>query len=391
MKKLIFINSHPIQYFAPLYQYLVQQNFDMEVWYCSDESIKGEIDKEFGVKVKWDIPLLSGYKNKFFKNYAFNKGVHQGFFGLFNLGLVPAILKEPKCIFVVHGWKYFSDILSLFTAKIKGHKVALRAEMPYNQEVLKTGITQNVKIWVLKYLLFKCVDYFLYLGEQNKKYYLFLGISEDRLIKMPYAVDNNRFREAADQLRPQKNSLRNKLNIPLNAFVILFSGKYIQKKRPLDLLKSFKQLDNSNAFLIMMGDGELRNEMESYITEYNVKNILLTGFINQSSVLDYYAVSNIFVMCSGSGETWGLSVNEAMNFDLPLVISDMTGCTSDLLVEGENGFVFQTGNIDDLTCKLAYCINNPTFIYYSGKKSHKIINNFSYKEIEIALMKLVEC
>ena len=66
MKKLIFLNSHPIQYFAPLYQQITQgTNIPLEVWYCSDESIKGKLDKGFGTAVKWDIPLLQGYAYQF--------------------------------------------------------------------------------------------------------------------------------------------------------------------------------------------------------------------------------------------------------------------------------------------------------------------------------------
>ncbi|MBS1563162.1 MAG: glycosyltransferase family 1 protein, partial [Bacteroidetes bacterium] len=52
MKKVIFINSHPIQYFAPLYTYMQQQGVDVEAWYCSDESIRGATDKQFGQKIQ---------------------------------------------------------------------------------------------------------------------------------------------------------------------------------------------------------------------------------------------------------------------------------------------------------------------------------------------------
>jgi hypothetical protein len=50
-----------------------------KAWYCSDESIRGGHDKQFGVDVKWDIPLLEGYEAHFFKNYSWKPSHANGF------------------------------------------------------------------------------------------------------------------------------------------------------------------------------------------------------------------------------------------------------------------------------------------------------------------------
>ena len=52
----------------PLYKYLNNNGLKTKACYCSDFSIKGGYDREFGLNVKWDIPLLEGYEYKFFKN-----------------------------------------------------------------------------------------------------------------------------------------------------------------------------------------------------------------------------------------------------------------------------------------------------------------------------------
>ena len=72
-----------------------------------------------------------------------------------------------------------------------------------------------------------------------------------------------------------------------------------------------------------MGDGPLRNELEAYIAQYKVKNVVISGFINQSEIGTIYSMADLFVMCSGIGETWGLSVNEAMNFSLPVIVTSL--------------------------------------------------------------------
>ncbi|MBK7629846.1 MAG: hypothetical protein IPJ23_03925 [Ignavibacteriales bacterium] len=68
-KRFIFLLSHPIQYFSPLFVKIAEQpDIDLIVLYCSDENVKGHIDNGFGVEVKWDVPLLEEYNYKFLKN-----------------------------------------------------------------------------------------------------------------------------------------------------------------------------------------------------------------------------------------------------------------------------------------------------------------------------------
>jgi len=366
MKKVIFFNSHPIQYFAPLYKKMTQEGVDVEVWYGSDESIKGSIDQQFGVKVKWNIPLLKGYSYRFFKNYSWKPSIYNGFFGLINIGILAALWKTPKSLVIVHGWGYLINVLILIAAKIAGHTVGIRSETPLNQELLKSKKILFFKRLVFKSFLFRWIDTFFYIGLQNKEFYQYHGIKEEQLIFCPYAVDNLRFQQAANQLLPIKKDLREEMMLSPSTKIILFSGKYIHKKRPMDLLHVYAKLKMSNVALIMVGEGELRPQMEAFIAEKKMENVFLTGFINQNEISKYYAVADVFVMCSGVGETWGLVVNEALNFKLPIVVSDIPGCAYDLIEDGI-GFTYSIGNKDELfrslkkTLEENYSINENAF------------------------------
>lgn len=390
MKKIIFVNSHPIQYFAPLYKYLSSEGMDVEVWYGSDESVRGAYDKGFGIEVKWDVPLLEGYKNRFFRNHSWKPSHFKGFWGLLNLGMVRELFKIPPSIIVVHGWGYATNTLVILAGALRGHTLCLRCEMPQNQELMKMGVKQEIKKWGLKNLLFPRFKWFLYIGTQNELFYKSYGIPERKLLFCPYCVDNARYQKQSAVLRPEKNSLKAAKGIPAADKVIIYSGKYIAKKRPLDLIQAFAGLEKDNVWLIMIGEGELRATMQATIAANKISNILLTGFINQSEIADYYALGDIFVMCSTLGETWGLSVNEAMNFGLPLLISETTGCSSDLVREGVNGYLFKTGNTGDLTGKLNRLLRDldesPVDM---GQKSLEIVNKYSFKTILSTLQNLV--
>jgi len=378
MKDLIFVNSHPIQYFAPLYKYMNEKGMKVQAWYCSDESVKGVKDSEFGVEVKWDIPLLEGYEYLFFTNHSWKPSLFNGFFGLMNFGIVKKLFKQPKSVIVVHGWHYFSHLLILLLARLKGHIVCIRSDMSYNQELLKSGWKQKIKRAGLKYFVFPRINYFLYIGTQNRLFYKSYGIAEARLLSCPYSVDNNRFRNESKKLKLSAADIRQRMGVPVDGKIILCTAKYIDKKRPLDLLQAFSQLHDVNCWLIMVGEGELRKEMEEFIKTNKLKQVILTGFVNQSAIAEYYAITDVFVMCSSVGENWGLSVNEAMNFDLPVIVSDLTGCSDDLVKDGVNGYVFKTGKVDELAAKLKLVLGNKLSWDTS---SERIIDEYSYSSL----------
>jgi glycosyltransferase involved in cell wall biosynthesis len=354
------------------------EDIELLVLYCSDENVNGHIDKGFGVEVKWDIDLLNGYNYKFLKNNSWKPSLFNGFWGLLNFEIFKVLKKEKDSYLVIHGWNYATNFLAIIAAKIYGVKLCLRGENPLNQELLKSKNILFLRKIFFKYLFFPLFDYFFYIGSQNKKLYEYYGVKENKLIFTPYAVDNDRFKAEYEKYRDQKTEIRKELGLPVDKRIILTSGKYIYKKRPMDLLKAYHLLDDESTALVFLGDGELRIKMEDFINKNKINNVFLTGFKNQSEVGKYFAASDIFVLPSGAGETWGLVVNEAMNFGLPVVVSDMVGCAYDLVLEGKNGYKFKCGDIKDLTAKIQQLIAEKNKLEQFGKKSNEIINYYSY-------------
>ncbi len=76
-KKILIITSHPIQYQTPFFR-KTAENSEMEllVVFCWNFGVKEKIDPEFGISIKWDIPLLDGYNYKFLKNFSTNQVVN---------------------------------------------------------------------------------------------------------------------------------------------------------------------------------------------------------------------------------------------------------------------------------------------------------------------------
>lgn len=383
-KKIAFLLSHPIQYFSPLLQELAKEpNLVVKAYYCSNHGVAEKIDKEFGKVVKWDIPLLDGYDYHFLENSSKNPSVTD-FWGLINWDIVKQLRQDKPEILIVHGWGYFTHWFTIIVASFLGIKVWLRGETPLKQELGNSNhnsFKKRLRKFILKHILFSRVDKFLYIGLENKKFYQYFGVVDKQLIFTPYCIDNQRFDIAYQAIKKDKFTLRNQLSISPEKVVFLFCGKLIDKKQPLLLLEAYKNMKQVNRALIIVGDGELRETMKEYITRHQLQDVYCVGFKNQTELPQYYTMADIFVLPSSFGETWGLVTNEAMNFALPLLISDMVGCVEDLVIENQNGFAFKHKNAKDLQEKMDFMVSNVSFREKAGQKSKELIATYSIRTI----------
>ena len=385
---LLHLISHPIQYQVPLYERIAADaDIDFKVLYCSKQGIETQFDKEFGTTVKWDIPLLRGYQHTFLKNYARHESL-DNFSGLTNWGIIKELSAAPRnSILWIHGWNYVTLILGLVVGKVFGHRIFLRGE---NTAVIENNkpnsFAKQLKTFWFSRVLFKFTNTFLAVGNQNKAYFKQMSVPENKISFAPYCIDNERFTQFFQDNKNNIAAIRQSLGIPLSKKVVIFSGKYIEKKRPLDLLKAMAQLPNQdNVFAVFVGEGHLRGEMEQFIKDNNLqKNVLLTGFINQSLMPHYYIAADLYVMCSGMYETWGLSTNEALCFGLPIVLSDMVGSAYDL-IDG-NGFMYPCGNVDALAQHIETVFSLPeNELQTMRERSLAIVKNYSYDKIIAAI------
>lgn len=382
MKNITFLYTHPIQYFTPLHKQISEiENINQSVIYC-ENTTNGYYDKEFNIKVSWDINLLEGYKY-FFLN---KKNIYKYFFNC-NFNIAKKLRKLKTEILIIHGWNYSTAIFSILYAKLNGIKVWIRAENPYCQEVEKTYFIRFFKKILLQFFLFKIVDKFLYIGHQNKLFYKSLGVDDKNLIFTPYCVNNKMFEFFQQNNNLAKDVIRESLGLKKDDFVILFSGKLIEKKNPLDLLKAFNISNLKNAKLLFLGNGILLNELTEFTKNNKIDNVIFLGFKNQKEISQFYSISDLFVLPSGMGETWGLVVNEAMNFSLPIIVSNLVGCKDDLIKN--NGLIFREGDIIELSICINKFANDRDFRLNSGQNSKLIINNYNYNIIINNILKSI--
>jgi len=158
------------------------------------------------------------------------------------------------------------------------------------------------------------------------------------------------------------------------------------KKHPVELVRAIKNVvsgtcavdsePDARIYLLMVGDGELMGECERLARESNLP-VTFTGFLNQTEIVGAYVAGDCLVLPSDHGETWGLVVNEAMACGRPAIVSDQAGCASDLIRDGETGFVFPFGDWDRLAELLAQCASDRNAIIAMGERARKRIADYS--------------
>jgi len=391
MYKVAFLISHPIQYFSPFFREAAAcPDIDLTVYYCSREGHEVFHDKGFARPVKWDTPLIEGYRSIFLRNYNPFGGINRGFIGLINIGLVRELAKGQYDLLFVHGWSSFSSWLAFLTAAFLGTPFVVRGESPLDQELIKRRWKISLKRATLG-LVFKKMHAAMAIGTKNAGFYRYYDVPENKIRLMPYAVNNSFFMKMASCLKGRKNELRRKYGLPENKAIVNFTGKLSEKKRPLDLLRAYAAVKAPDKALIFVGDGSLSGDLRSFAEREKIMDVYFMDFINQSAISELYALSDIFVLPSGVGETWGLVVNEAMCFGLPVIISDMVGCGSDLVKHGESGYIFRHGDIVQLTKNLETLIGDPCLRTKMGGRSIEIIAGWSYKEDLKAILTTQEC
>jgi glycosyltransferase involved in cell wall biosynthesis len=389
--KVGILNSHPIQYFAPFYRELTNQNnIDLTVYYCSEKGLDRYYDPGFQSVVKWDTDLLDGYRSVFLSNFRRTTDSF-GFFSLINIAIVSELIKNRYDILVVHGHNFFTMVIAVVIANFLGTKILMRGDSNINNIFAKTKFKRRLRFLLVTLYYHVFCHGFLYIGKKNKLYYHYHRIKNKQLFWCPLSVDNDRFIKQAAIFSKKKRKIQAEYGIRQDSIILLYAGKLMSLKRVQDLLLAYERLKNVDPFiaLVLVGNGEDEKKLKGIVKQNKIKDVCFLPFHNQSKMPQIYAIGDVFIMPSES-EQWGLALNEAMCSGLPVIASNAVGAAADLVRHGKNGFVFKVRDIDNLTKRLFEISEMLKSEKEPGKESIKIIQNWSYKTSSRGLYRAVK-
>lgn len=344
-----FLISHPIQYYTPIFRALAGL-CDLTVFFAHRQTAEQQASAGFGVAFEWDIDLLSGYRSKFLENVSRHPSTER-FAGCDTPGIAREIAEGRFDAFVVPGWGFRSYLQAARACRRAGVPILVRGD---SQLVGQRRLIVRIAKFLLFARMLRRFDGFLYVGQRNRDYLLHYGAARDRLFFSPHCVDNDAFASASAAARQMASAGSHPA---AKAKRILFVGKLVGRKHPVDVLRAAAMLEKQGipVEVAFAGSGELESVLRDTARELGVATIF-HGFVNQSEMPAVYASCDVMVLPSDGLETWGLAVNEAMACGVPAVVSDAVGCGPDLIEEGVTGATFPEGDISSFARALVTAI-----------------------------------
>ncbi len=335
LKNLRILASHPVQYQVQLFRELASKGQNIEVGYYH-RGTAGNVghDRDFGIDISWDIDLLSNYPYHFFLNKTASYQILEQIKIFPRLAIWALKNRSEPILFV--GW--FAEVVWLIWL------LAILIRKPvfvYGDNTPMSFSAVPKPAWRIGFLrwLLRHTSAGFFAGSLSKRFYLNMGMSNNQLYPALHCIDNQRFASEAQRLSTQRVALCMRYRINPDMPTFLFCGKFIPKKRPLELLEAYCAAElMDKAQLVYVGEGMLRLDLERRIQALGLKHVHLLGFLNQTQMPLAYVIGELLCLISSPTETWGLVVNEAMACGRPVIVADSVGCTPDL-VDETNGWV----------------------------------------------------
>lgn len=374
--RVAVVTTHPIQYQVPWLRLLsARADIELQVFFAMIPDAV-EQGREFGVAFAWDLPLLDGYSYKLLDNRAKTSSLTD-FAGCDTPGIGEELRAGRYEAVVVNGWGTKMALQTLWACRRLGIPCIVRGEA--------NGLRPRAA-WKrgLHALLLKQYAAFLAIGKNNRDYYLRLGVPDARIFDSPYCVDNAHFAAAADEWRraPGVPALRDRFGLERDLPTYVFSGKFVEKKRPQDIIAASRMLFEQgfrDFQVLMVGNGPMAADLRASAQGLPLR---FAGFLNQSEITAAYAAGDALILPSDSGETWGLVVNEAMACGLPALVSDQVGSARNLVDNGVTGSVFSCGDVSGLAGLIREYARDVSALHAMGFAARaRVHSNYNFERV----------
>lgn len=342
-------------------------NVDMTVYYTK----LGKEDRDWEIKSSNFFSEINLDRIKFFDK-----------FGTLNTGLKEIVKKND--IIVLGGYEKPTYIFLSLLCRIYKKKYAIIFDGISCDRLNKK---ENKFKWVIKNLVIKHSSAIWGNGTISKRYFNeVFKYPIDKIYNQYLTVDGRKIKEIGQDKERIREDLRKKYGISKSEKVLHYSGRLVEVKNIKTIIEALSKINSINITLFITGDGKLRGDLESLANKLGVK-IIITGFIDiQEELFKHYYVSDVFILPS-IYEPWGLVVNEAMYSGLPVLVSNVCGCSLDL-VDG-NGYSFNPNDTNELANKLKLLFLDKQI---SKKKIHslQIINNWNFENSAKSFMEMIK-
>lgn len=326
MKKIAILTNIIAPYRLPLFNGIADKcKLDILICKETEKNREWEIDK----KQKFKTVKLRGFELTLKNSLGDYRFIYLKFSILFYL-----IFKRPAYLFI--GDASFTSYFAALLCNI------LRIKYIWWNEILPfTPISKGVVEKMRRYSITRASHHFVS-GTLAKEFIQNYGIEDKKISIIPDAVDNQKYFSYYQKYKDQKESIRKKYNISEKDFVFLYVGQFIERKNIDTIMKSFQMLHKTdkNVKLFLVGGGIEKEKIEKFVLQNHLNDfVIIEDFLKEEELSKIYTISNALLILSES-EPWGMVVNEAMCFGLPVIASRKVGAGADL-IDDKSGVVVE--------------------------------------------------
>jgi len=358
------------------------KGYEVEIWSTDLLDFKGEKDDQL-------VRMIDGIKVKKFHSFKIPK------FPFFMYQLIyPKMfldflkLKGNDTILHSHSFPSFHSYLALLFHK-KFRKVTIVPYFDVNDlEKFTSGFFGKLAFKALRFFINKKRDIYLSANTRREKefYVNNLKFNECKVFVVPNGVNIVEFDSITKE---EVSDIRSQYNLE-KTFNILFAGRIAQVKGIDLLIEAISKLNNTNIRLIIAGpDFSALTELQELSKRLNLMDkVIFTGVLKRKKFCVLIKSCDVLVLPSYGGEAFGIVLAEAMACNKP-VIGSKTGGIPEIIREGESGFLFDIGSVEQLSERINLLYQDRSLCRKLGEKGRKIIEEYyTWENVAITYLRL---
>lgn len=186
-------------------------------------------------------------------------------------------------------------------------------------------------------------DYAFSSGPITDRYFRFYGYPQEQILHYRMTSFSEKEIQENIAMSARKAEYRKELNLP-DRYTFISVGRSLHRKGFDLLLKAYKEAGLDQTCSLLIVGGEATEDLQKIIDEEKVQNVRFYPFIASDELKKYYAASDAFILCTRE-EIWGLVINEALSFRLPVITSDNCVAGIHFREEGEDVLIVKNEDI----------------------------------------------
>ena len=278
-------------------------------------------------------------------------------------------VKDNFDIIIVCNYSTLTGIYAINFMKKNKIKFAIEADGAMH----KNGNSIKERI---KYYLISSASCWFSTSDITDRYFLHYGANKENIFRYPFTSLLNRDLLEEPLSLEEKQKIKNNLGINEEK-IILSIGQFIHRKGFDVLINAWRDIPNNAGVYILGGEApeeliKLRDKMG--------QNIHFLNFKPKDELVKYYMASDLFVLPTRE-DIWGLVINEAMAFGLPVITTDKCVAGIELIKDGENGYIVPSEDSCELGKRIKEILNDNCLIEKMGISNLNKIQDYTIENM----------